>query len=116
MDRLLSPTYRVEVAMMIEYRFALVDFAYPSGPGIIRLCEAGRTYPMQPAAAHAAAKRGLVATGRPPCWIRPSIFRQPEVLTETELAQAMAELNALEQHAAEAVQPAMYTDAYDRPI
>jgi hypothetical protein len=56
---------------------------------------------MQPAAAHAAAKRGLVATGRPPGWIRPSIFRQPEVLTEAELAGAMAELTALEQHAAE---------------
>ena len=31
--------------MMIEYRFALVDFAYPSGPGIICLCEVGRTWP-----------------------------------------------------------------------
>ena len=90
------PPCRAEAAMMTEYRFALVDFAYPSGPGVIRLCEAGRTYPMQPAAAHAAAKRGLVATGRPPCWIRPSIFRQPDVLTEAELAGARAELKALE--------------------
>ena len=86
--------------MTTEYRFTLVDFAYPSGPGVIRLCEAGRTYPMQPAAAHAAAKRGLVATGQPRCWTQPSIFRQPEVLTAAELADAMAELKALEQHAA----------------
>ncbi len=101
---------------MIEYRFALVDFAYPSGPGVVRLCEAGRTYPMQPAAAHAAAKRDLVATRRPACWIRPSIFRQPEVLTETELAEAMAELNALEQHAAEAVKSAVHVEAHSRPM
>ncbi len=91
--------------MTAEYRFALVDFAYPSGPGVVRLCEAGRTYPMQTAAAHAAAKRGLVAARRPPCWVNPSIFRQPEMLTETELANAMAELNVLERHAAEPVKP-----------
>jgi hypothetical protein len=97
----------MEAAMTAEYRFALVDFAYPSGPGVVCLCEAGRTYPMQSAAAHAAAKRGLVATRRPPCWIRPSIFKQPEMLTETDLADAMAELNVLERHAAEAVKPVL---------
>ena len=91
--------------MSIEYRFALVDFAYPSGPGVIRVCEAGRSYPMRPAAAYAAARRGLVATGRPSCWIRPSVLRQPEVLTEAELADAMDELQALERHAAEDPKP-----------
>ncbi len=91
--------------MTTEYRFALVDFAYPSGPGVIRLCEAGRTYPMQPAAAHAAAKRGLVAKGRPSCWIRPSILRQPEVLSVHELDAADAELLALENYASEGAGP-----------
>jgi hypothetical protein len=41
---------------------------------------------MPTALAHAAAKRDLVAAQRPVDWEPPSILRQPEVLTEAELA------------------------------
>jgi len=52
---------------------------------------------------HAAAKRGLVAVERPVGWTPPSILRPPEVLTESELVEAEAELKALQRHAFEIV-------------
>ena len=60
---------------------------------------------MPRALAHAAAKRELVAVERPPDWTPPSILRTPEVLTEAELAEAEAELKALQRHAFEIVDP-----------
>jgi len=65
---------------MSERRFALVDFTYKGKAGRLRLHEAGHTYALQRAIAHAATKRELVAKQRPPHWTPPSIFRQPEVL------------------------------------
>jgi hypothetical protein len=91
--------------MTAEYCFALVDFVCRSGSGPLRIYEAGRSYPMSPAVAHAAAKRGLVAKGRPSCWIRPSVLRQPEVLSVHELDAADAELLALENYAREGAGP-----------
>jgi hypothetical protein len=91
---------------MTVSRFVLVDFRYTSDPlGHIRLYEAGNTYDMPPALAHAAAKRDLVAAQRPVDWEPPSILRPPEVLTEAELAAAEAELKALQRHAFEVVDP-----------
>ena len=52
---------------------------------------------------HAAAKRELVAVERPVGWTPPSILRPPEVLTESELVEAEAELKALQRHAFEIV-------------
>jgi hypothetical protein len=76
--------------------FVLVDFRYTSDAmGHIRLYEAGNTYDMPRALAHAAAKRELVAVECPVDWAPPSILRPPEVLTEAELAAAEAELKAL---------------------
>jgi hypothetical protein len=63
--------------------------------GHIRLYEAGNTYDMPRALAHAAAKRNLVALEQPMDWEAPSILRSPEVLIEAELAAAEAELKAL---------------------
>jgi hypothetical protein len=81
---------------MTERRFVLVDFRYTNDVvGHIRLYEAGNTYDMPRALAHAAAKRDLVAMKRPVDWEPPSIPRAPEVLTEAELAAAEAELKAL---------------------
>ncbi len=91
--------------MVLEHRFVLVDFTCPAGNGTKRY-EAGRSYPMPPAVAHAAVKRNLVAHHRPPHWTRPSITTPAEVLTGHEIAAAAAELDALEQHAAEPVRPA----------
>jgi hypothetical protein len=80
--------------------FVLVDFRYASDAvGHIRLYEAGNTYDMPRALAHAAAKRELVAVSRPVDWEPPSILRGPEVLSEAELASAEAELKALQRHA-----------------
>ena len=91
---------------MTERRFVLVDFRYTSDVvGHIRLYEAGNTYDMPRALAHAAAKRGFVAVQRPSKWEPPSILRPPEVLTEAELAAAEAELKALQRHAFEIVDP-----------
>ena len=50
---------------MSERRFALVDFTHMSREGYLRLFEAGHTYALPRAIAHAATKRGLVATHRP---------------------------------------------------
>jgi hypothetical protein len=58
---------------------------------------------MRPAVAHAAAKRDLVARHKPTNWTAPSILTPPEVLTETEVAAAAAELDALERHGVEPV-------------
>ncbi len=85
---------------MPEHRFVLADFTCPT-PGGFRLYEAGRSYPMSPALAHAAAKRDLVAHHKPPRWTPPSILSQPVVITAAEIAEAEAELVVLEQHAAE---------------
>ena len=47
---------------MTEHRFVLVDFRYTSDSlGHVRFYEAGSTYDMPRALAHAAAKRELVA-------------------------------------------------------
>ena len=89
---------------MTERRFVLVDFRYTSDPlGRVRFYEAGNSYDMPRALAHAAAKRELVAVERPVGWTPPSILKPPEVLIETELAEAEAELKALQRHAFEIV-------------
>ena len=90
---------------MSERRFALVDFTYSGKRGRLRVHEAGRTYALPRAVAHAATKRQLVAKQRPPHWTPPSIFRPPEVLTEVEVTEAEAELKALQRHALEVVDP-----------
>ena len=87
---------------MSERRFALVDFTDRGKTGSPHLCEAGHTYALSQAVAHAATKRELVAKQRPPHWT-PSIFRLPEVLTEVEVIEAEAELKALQRHALEVV-------------
>jgi hypothetical protein len=91
---------------MSERRFALVDFTHMSRTGCLRLYEAGRTYVLPRAIAHAATKRELVAKQRPPHWAPPSMFRPPEALTEAEVIEAEAELRALQRHALEVVDPA----------
>ena len=73
--------------------------------GHIRLYEAGRTYALPRALAHAAAKRELVAVQQPVNWTSPSILRSPEVLTESELVEADRELKALQRHALAIVDP-----------
>lgn len=90
---------------MSEPRFALVDFTYRGKTGRLRIQEAGHTYALPRAVAHAATKRELVAKQRPPHWTPPSIFRPPEVLTEIEMIEAEAELKALQRHALEVVDP-----------
>jgi hypothetical protein len=91
---------------MTERRFVLVDFRYTNhAVGHIRLYEAGQSYAMPCALAHAAAKRELVATQQPDEWTPPSILRSPEVLTERELIEAQGELKALQRHALEIVSP-----------
>ena len=86
--------------MSPEHRFVLADFTCPVGRGL-RLYEAGRSYPLSPAVAHAAAKRDLIARHKPSHWTPPGLFKTPEVLTAMEIAEAEAELHALEHHAAE---------------
>lgn len=90
---------------MSERRFALVDFTHMNRMGYLRLYEAGRTYALSRAIAHAATKRELLAKQRPAGWTPPSLFRQPEVLTEAEVIEAEAELRALQRHALELVDP-----------
>jgi hypothetical protein len=89
---------------MAERRFVLADFTHMSCEGRLRLYEAGRVYPLPPAIAHAASKRGLVAVERPPHWTPPGLFQRPEVLTEAEVVEAEAELKALSRHALEVVE------------
>jgi hypothetical protein len=90
---------------MSERRFALVDFIYRGKRGRLCLHEAGRTYTLPRAVAHAATKRQLVAKQRPPHWTPPSILRPPEALSEAEVIEAEAELKALQRHALELVDP-----------
>jgi hypothetical protein len=90
---------------MSERRFVLVDFTHMSTTGCLRVYEAGNTYTMPRAVAHAAAKRELVARERPADWSRPSILDSPEVLTEAEVVDAEAELRALQRHALEVIGP-----------
>ena len=60
---------------------------------------------MPRALAHAVAKRELVAVEQPVDWEPPSILRPPEVVTKPELAEAEAELKALQRHALGIVGP-----------
>ena len=73
--------------------------------GHVRFYEAGNSYDMPRAFAHAAAKRELIAVEQPAGWTPPSILRPPEVLTEWELVEAEAELKALQRHALEIADP-----------
>jgi hypothetical protein len=101
------PSHRDAIfSHMTERRFVLVDFRYTTDAvGHIRLYEAGNTYDMPRALAHAAAKRNLVALRQPPSWEAPSILRSPEVLTEAELAEAEAEMKALQRHEIGVIEP-----------
>jgi len=90
---------------MSERRFVLVDFTYMNRAGCLRLYEAGHTYALPQAVAHAATKRELVAKQRPMGWTPPSMFRLPEVQTEAEVVEAEAELRALQRHALAVVDP-----------
>jgi hypothetical protein len=91
---------------MSERRFVLVDFTHMNSAGCLSLYEAGDTYTMPRAVAHAAAKHGLVARERPADWSPPSILKSPEVLTQADVVGAEAELSALQRHALEVVDPA----------
>jgi hypothetical protein len=90
---------------MSERRFVLVDFTHISNTRCLRVYEAGETYTMPRAVAHAAAKHGLVARARPPDWSPPSILKSPEVLTEADVVDAEAELRALQHHALGVIEP-----------
>ncbi len=90
---------------MSERRFVLLDFTHRSKTGRLRLYEAGHIYSLPRALAHAASKRELVAKERPPHWKQPSIFQPAEALTRLEVAEAEAELKALQRHALEVVDP-----------
>ncbi len=83
----------------MEHRFVLTDFTAPAVTGKPKLYEAGLSYPMSPALAHAAAKRDLVAHHKPAHWLPPSILAVPVALTVLDLREAEAELAALERHA-----------------
>ena len=89
---------------MSERRFVLADFTYMDRVGV-RLYEAGRTYKLSQAIAHAAAKRELVAKQPPAGWVPPNMFQLPRVLTEAEVIEAEAELKALQRHAFAVVDP-----------
>jgi hypothetical protein len=86
-----------------ERRFLLVDFTHMSSTRCLSAYEAGETYTMSGAVAHAAAKRGLVAKQRPANWTPPRILRSPEVLTEADVVEAEKELRALQRHAFEVI-------------
>jgi hypothetical protein len=73
-----------------------------SRAGCLRLYEAGRVYALPRAIAHAASN---IATQRSVNWTPPSMFRQPEVVTEAEVVEAEAELRALQRHALVLVDP-----------
>ena len=89
---------------MTERRFVLADFTYMDREGCLRLYEAGRSYTLSRALAHAAAKRGLVAARLLPRWTAPSMFRSPEALTEAEVVEAEAELKAFSRRALKLVE------------
>jgi hypothetical protein len=89
---------------MPERRFVLVDFTHmSSSTRCLHVYEAGETYTMPRAVAHAAAKHGLVARERPADWSLPSILTSREVLTEADVLEAEAELRALQRHALEVI-------------
>jgi hypothetical protein len=90
---------------MSERRFVLADFTHMNRAGCLRLYEAGHTYALSRAIAHAATKRELVAKQRPPGWVPPNMFQLPKVLTKAEVTEAEAELKALQRHALEVVNP-----------
>jgi hypothetical protein len=90
---------------MSERRFVLVDFTHMNRAGCLRLYEAGHSYVLPRAIAHAATKPELVAKQRPPGWVPPSMFQLPKMLTEAEVVEAEAELKALQRHALEVVDP-----------
>jgi hypothetical protein len=83
---------------MSERRFVLADFTYMDREGVLRLYEAGRTYALPRAIAHAATKRELVAKQRPADWM-PPLFQFPKRLTGAEVIEAEEELKALQRHA-----------------
>ena len=85
---------------MSERRFVLVDFTHMSSTRCLRVYEAGETYTMPRAVAHAAAKHGLVAGARPPDWSPPSILKSPKVLTGADVVNAESELRALQRRGA----------------
>jgi hypothetical protein len=89
---------------MSERRFVLADFTHINTE-CLRIYEAGQTYTMPRAVAHAAAKRGLVAKQRPTDWTPPSILRSPEALTEADVVEAEKELRALQRHSLEVIKP-----------
>jgi hypothetical protein len=95
---------QTEGSSMSERRFALVDFTHKNRAGLL-LYEAGHTYALSRAIAHAATKRELVAKQKPPGWTSPGMFRSQELLTEVEVTEAEAELKALQRHALEVVHP-----------
>ena len=90
---------------MSERRFVLTDFTYMDREGVLRLYEAGRTYRLSRAIAHAATKRELVAKRRPAGWEPPNMFQFPKRLTQAEVSEAEEELKALQRHAFAAVDP-----------
>ena len=90
---------------MSERRFVLADFTYMDRVGLLRLYEAGRTYRLPRAIAHAATKRELVAKQRPAGWMPPNMFQFPNRLTEAEVIEAEEELKALQRHAFAVVDP-----------
>jgi hypothetical protein len=90
---------------MSDRRFALVDFTHMSREGCLRLYEAGHTYTLPQAIAHAAAKRELIAKERPQHWTAPSVFQRPETLTEAEVFEAEVELKAMQRYTLGIVDP-----------
>ena len=94
---------------MSERRFILADFTYMDREGVLRLYEAGRTYRLSQAIAHAATKRELIAKQRPAGWVRLNLFQFPKRLTEAEVIEAEEELKALQRHAFAIVDPDVET-------
>jgi hypothetical protein len=88
-----------------ERRFVLADFTHMDRAGVLQLYEAGRTYALSRAIAHAATKRALVAKERPAGWMPPNMFQFPKVLTAAEVIEAEDELKALQRHAFAIVDP-----------
>ncbi len=58
---------------------------------------------MLPAMAHTAAKHDLVAKAKPVHWAPPNLWARPTTLTMIDIAEAQAELQALELHTVEDV-------------
>jgi hypothetical protein len=87
---------------MSERRFVLIDFRYTSDVmDHVRFYEAGNTYDMPSALAHAAARRELVAIERPVDWEPPSILRPPEVLDHETRRKIIRQFPKYERQTAE---------------